>query len=536
MNQMEVKRKRFSIISSIILLLNILVFTGILGEHGMGYLAGVLECFLLLILITVYTLPEAMAKLIRNRIQKGQNKNVMRVFKAALCLGIIYSVLGSLIILICSDILLGNLFKTVYGSFSLRLLLPAYILVVYVQVFRGFFQGMGTAIPTGVSQIIESIIFAGTGFLFCYLMGKYGNKVADLLRNDEFIASYSGAGISIGIIVAEFFSILFLIFVYQTNKRNLRRVSDKENFRMTEQISEIIRLLIVNMMPYTICIFCNRISILGGLSLYQRNITIDVADGIGVCGAFYGKYLSIILLIVMVIRLSVISIEGQIHAGLKRDEYKTVKEWISIGTHLIVIMCVFFTVITATLGSNFVNALFDDNAGNAGKMLERGSVLILFMSLGLFFSNILIFQGKIRKVILNMGCGVIISLVAMMLSTGIGHGGIDGIIIGLCIYWFVVMAGCGVICIKTIKWKIEWIYMFVIPGGCAALTGIITMLLNKALINIVGGCISVIICSIVGIFAYFILIMALRGIRKEELEVIPGGKFWYRIAETIHFL
>ena len=63
MNQMEVKRKRFDIISSIIFLLNILVLSGILGENGVGYLAGALECYFLLILLTAYTMPGAMQSL-----------------------------------------------------------------------------------------------------------------------------------------------------------------------------------------------------------------------------------------------------------------------------------------------------------------------------------------------------------------------------------------------------------------------------------------------------------------------------------------
>lgn len=536
MNQMEVKRKRFSIISSIVLLLNILVLSGVLGEHGMGYLAGVLECFFLLLLITVYTLPEAMSKLIRARIQKGQNKNAMRVFKAALSLGLLYSIAGSLIILICSDILLENLFKITYGSVSLRLLMPAYVLFVFVQVLRGFFQGMGTAVPTGLSQIIESIVLFGTGILFSYLLGKYGSKIADLLHNKEFISSYSGAGISIGIIAAELFSVLFLAFVYQTNKRNLRKGNSKENFKMTERINEIMSILIITMLPYIACAVCGRIGILGGMSLYQHNTGIDLADGIGVCGAFYGKYLAIILLIVMIIRLSIIGIEGQIHVAVRKDEYKNAREWLAVGTHLMMIKGAFWAVTIAILGNTLVDGVFKDNSGNAGNMLMYGSTLILFMALGIFFINVLISQGKIKRVILNMLCGTIVFFAYAVLSTSVWHAGIDGIVIGLCINWFIIVCGCGFLCVRSMKWKAEWVYMVVLPIGCAALTGIIVMLLNKALFTMVGGVISVLICLIAGMFGYYILLMALRGIRREELEVIPGGKILCRIAETIHFL
>lgn len=536
MNQMEVKRKRFSLIGSIILLLNTLVLNAVLGEHGMGYFAGVTEVFLFLIILTAYSLPEAMSKLMRTRIQKGQNKNAIRVFKAALWLGLFFSIAGSLIILTCADFILKILFGNSYGAFALRLLVPAYVLFVFVQVLRGFFQGMGSAVPTGISMIIESIVLFGTGILFCYLLGQYGEKAAALLHNEEFVAAYSGAGVSIGIIFAEIFSFLFLLFVYHTNKRNLRKNINRENFKMTEPVNELLYILITTMLPYIICLVCTRIVIIGGMSVYRYSSNVPVITGIGICGAFYGKYLAIILLIIMTIRLSIIATEGRIHTAFRKDEYKTARELVAAGSHWVIIQGAFWSVMIAILGNTLTDVFYKDNAGNAGHMLTYGSALILFMSIGKFFINILIAQGKRKKVILNMLCGVIIFFAYALISMKAFNAGIAGIIVGLCIYWLIITLGCGFFCIRSIKWKAEWIYMLVIPLICAALTGIIVMLLNKALISITGGGVSIIICFAAGAFGYYILLMALHGIRKEEFEIIPGGRFLYRIAEIIRFL
>ena len=79
-------------------------------------------------------------------------------------------------------------------------------------------------------------------------------------------------------------------------------------------------------------------------------------------------------------------------------------------------------------------------------------------------------------------------------------------------------------------------HIIITPIGCASLTGIIVMLLNKALVTLVGNLFSVIICFVTGIFAYYILLIAVRGIRQEEFEAVPGGAFWRKIAEIMHLI
>lgn len=535
MNQMEVKRKRFSIISNIIILLNILVLSGVLGEHGIAYLAGTLECFFFLLVFTAYTLPEAMARLMRTRLQKGQGKNAMRVFNAALILGGVYCIIGSVCLQICADFVLEYLFDTVYGAYALSLLIPAYCLLVFAQVLRGFFQGMGTCIPTGISKIIESIILFATGIFFCFLLKEQGGKIAALLHNDELVASYSSAGVSIGFIAAELFSVLFLFFVFQTNKRNINKGNNKDAFRMTERYGELIYILILTMLPQMAAVFLSRAGIWGGMILFRLTDR-DISNSIGIYGAFYGKYLTIILLCVLIIRLSVVKIEGYIQNAYRKNEYKTGKEWIVTGSHMVLLAGLFMVVTIAVLGNSLLDVLFKENSGNAGSMLMAGSSLILFMSLGSFFSNALISQGKIKRVLLNQLGGVIIFFVYAIISNGVWHKGIDRIVIGLCVSNGIVMLGAFLMCIRLAKWKTEWINNVVIPVGCAALTGIIVMLLDKALVTITGTAISVLICVVVGLLVYGVLLLAFRALREEEFEVIPGGRILYRIAEMLHFL
>lgn len=47
-----------------------------------------------------------------------------------------------------------------YAAFALRTLAPTVWIMAYLGVFRGYFQGQGTMVPTAFSQVFEQIVNA----------------------------------------------------------------------------------------------------------------------------------------------------------------------------------------------------------------------------------------------------------------------------------------------------------------------------------------------------------------------------------------
>lgn len=535
MNQMEGKRKRYAVMSNMIFCVNLLVLSGIMGEHGVGYLAGALECFFLLLLLTAYSMPEISARLIRVRMQKGQARNAQRVLKTSLLLSCFYSVAGSFFLFFCADFLLGRLFQVTYAAFTLRLLIPAYVLCVFSQALRGYFQGMGSAVPTGVSGILEKIVWFASGILFCFLFRRHGEKVAALLVNQEFGASYAGAGIAVGLDLAMLFVLLFLVFVYHTNKRILRGGS-RENVRMSERLPEIAYMIIASILPYVAYGLMTRIFVIGTMALGQRREGILPQTGIGDCGAFYGKYLAALMFLVLLLKLPLVSVEGMIQNAYRKEEYKYGRDRITFGTHFILVNGIFLAVMLAVLGDTGMSGFFAGDSGMAGKLFLSGSSLVVFLSLGLFFSSILISQGRMNTVLISLFAGVMVFFLYGGIGIRLTNIGMEGIVVGLCVGWLVICVVNGGAVMRFMKWKPEWVYLLVLPLGTAALSGIVMMLLNKAFSNLVGGAASFILCLLIGMLMNLLLLLVLKGIRREELMMFPGGRSLIKFAEIIHLL
>ena len=72
-----------SILSKVIGLIYRIPLTAIIGDVGNDYYGAAMEVYSILLLISSYSLPLAVSKLVSTRLAKGQRKNAYRIFKGA---------------------------------------------------------------------------------------------------------------------------------------------------------------------------------------------------------------------------------------------------------------------------------------------------------------------------------------------------------------------------------------------------------------------------------------------------------------------
>ena len=83
------------------------------------------------------------------------------------------------------------------------MLAPTILIVAALGVFRGFFQGHGTMIPTAVSQLAEQIINAIVSILAGYFLVKAYTGVANT-------APYGAAGGTMGTAAGALTALFFM--------------------------------------------------------------------------------------------------------------------------------------------------------------------------------------------------------------------------------------------------------------------------------------------------------------------------------------
>ena len=199
-----------SIISRIIGLLYRIPLKSIIGDIGNDYYGTAMEIYSILLLISSYSLPVAVSKLVSARMAKGQRKNAYRIFKGALVFALISGSAACLIVYFGAGVITTYIVNTPLSIFALKVLAPTLLIVAVLGVVRGFFQGMGTMMPSAISQLIEQIINAVVSVWSAYMLFQYGTRIGAVLGNPATYAEAYGAaggtlGTGVGALAALFF-------------------------------------------------------------------------------------------------------------------------------------------------------------------------------------------------------------------------------------------------------------------------------------------------------------------------------------------
>ena len=140
----------------------------IIGDLGNGYYGYAYTVYSILLLVSSYSIPMAISKLMAERIALKQYINANKLFKGALIYACIVGGIAAL------AAWFGGRFLLPAGGenalLALKVLAPTIFLCAILGVLRGYFQAHGTMTPTSISQIIEQLINAivsvGAAWLF----------------------------------------------------------------------------------------------------------------------------------------------------------------------------------------------------------------------------------------------------------------------------------------------------------------------------------------------------------------------------------
>ena len=151
----------------------------IMGDTGMGYYGVAFQIYAIALTLTSYSLPLAVSKLVSARVAVGQYRNAYKVFRGALAFAITVGGTAALIIFFGAGFIASELMAMSLSAYALRVLAPCILVVALLGVFRGFFQGNGSMIPTAFSQVLEQIVNAVVSVLGAYLLLKAGRAASD---------------------------------------------------------------------------------------------------------------------------------------------------------------------------------------------------------------------------------------------------------------------------------------------------------------------------------------------------------------------
>ena len=114
--------------------------TNILGTEGQGFYATAFSIYNIALLLTSYSLPLAVSKLISARVSKGERKNAMRIFKGALWFAFIVGSVVACIVFFFSDFIAKTIMSMELSAYALRVLAPGLLIVASFSIPMLFYH------------------------------------------------------------------------------------------------------------------------------------------------------------------------------------------------------------------------------------------------------------------------------------------------------------------------------------------------------------------------------------------------------------
>jgi stage V sporulation protein B len=385
-----------SIISRMIGLVYRIPLNNILGDVGISYYACAFDVYNVVLIISSYSLPQAVSKTVSARAAKGQFKSVYQVLKGALLFALAAGVAACLIVYFGAEFFTGTLLKTPYSVFALKILGPALIVVAVLGVLRGFFQGLGTMMPSAVSQIIEQIVNAIVSVWAAYVLYGYGTRMGAVLGDpDHYGPAYGAAGGTLGTNLGSVAALLFVLFVFFAYMRVFKRRMRRDRSVKVDSFSYTMKILILTIIPVLLSTTVYNISGIIDQGIFKNVALLQgyTENNIDVWwGVFSGKYKLLTNVPIAIASAMAASSVPTLTMSFAKQDMDTVRSQIGSAMRFVMVISFPCAVGLAVLGEPICRLLFPgtaETAPMAGTMLWVGALAVVFYGMSTLSNGLL---------------------------------------------------------------------------------------------------------------------------------------------------
>ncbi len=516
-----------AVITKIIGVLYRIPLTNILGDEGNGFYGYAYEVYAMALMLSSFSLPIAVSKLVSTRMAMKQRRNAFRVFLCALMFALIVGVLVTLIIFFGAGAISTHIMESPLSVYALKVLAPGLLIVSVMGVLRGYFQGLGTMVPTAVSQVIEQLVNAAVSIGGAIILMKIGMSAAEKQGEELLGPAYGAAGGTLGTVAGALVGLLFLIFSFSVYGRVIKKQMRRDRTKRQESYQHILRVLVLTILPVIFSTAIYNINQILDMTIFNQIMSAQgysEKEYMALLGIYTGKYNTLInvpLAMANGLAASVIpSLSTAVAMGNRTQMQEKTSQTLRL-TMLIAIPC--FAGFIA-LASPLMVLLFNDASATPANLLAMGAVTVVLYCLSTVSNSILQGLDKMSTPAKNAGISLVIHLASVFLflvvfKLNIYALVISNIIFALCMSILNMRAihkACG--------FKQDIQKMYVKPLIAAAVMGVAAYAVHF-LVSLVlpGRVIATTAAVLVAVIVYAVLVVRLGTLSQDDMLALPMG-------------
>ena len=514
--------------------------TNIIGDEGMGYYSTAFNVYNIMLILSSYSLPLAVSKMVSARMAKGQYRNAVRVLKAALVYATVVGGIACFITWNFADFFATTAFNTPFCVYALKTLAPTIWIMAYLGVLRGFFQGHGTMIPTAISQIFEQVINAVISVVAAGVLFKIGLDSNRVYNTTGYPQAFGAAGGTIGTGAGALAALLFMLLLFSIYWPVVKRRKRRDRSRRTDSYGDISVTFLFTVVPVIISSAVYNINAVvdNSIMAYGMEALGRGKEFLSLWGIYNNKYMLLVHVPLAMANSLSSSLIPSLSGAVARKEKGAVIAKTSLAIRFAMLIAIPSAVGLTVLSAPINNLLFKsgDNT-EAIRMLITGSAAVIFLSMSTVTNAILQGINHMNVPVRNAFISLILHIGVLYLMLMVFKMGIYSMVFAN-IAFAVFMCILNAIAIRRyLNYRQEIVKTFLLPAVASAFMGAAAFGVYKGVTLIIkSNLLGTIFAVLAAIAVYGVLLIKLRCVDEEELYSMPGGTKVLRLSRKLHLM
>ncbi len=494
------------------------------GDAGNGYRTAGFQIYTMLLAISSVGIPNAISKMISERLALDDERGAERIFRTAMTLFAGIGLAASLLLFWGADFIALKVVRMNGVQLTLRALSPSLFFVCISSVIRGYFLGHHTVSANNRSQLLEQVFKAVLTVVF-------------VLGLSDFTAAIMAAGANAATAVSTALSCGYLVIVLMLYRR-------KQRFEKPEKLEKgqrraIAKQILSLSIPISLSAIITTVSRVIDTATISRGISAAYAGGIpGQAGIptqaqleAYAVQLNGMLtkadnitnlplaLNIAFATVLVPTISAALAKGDRRTAGRRISYSFLIST-LIILPCAAGLIV---LAEPFFQLLYP-NANQGAGILQLAAVALIFTALDQTINGSLQGLGRVKVPAQGLLCGAVVKFILNLILIRIPAVNVYGAAISSVACHMVAFAVCFTSLRRAIPLKMKRTKYFTKPILCTLFMSAVTWSSYQLVMWLLhSNTMAVFVSVALSVVAYFAAVFGLHILTKKEVLELPMG-------------
>lgn len=495
------------------------------GDAGNAIYMGGYQIYALLLSISSIGIPNAISKLVSEKLAIGDKEGAHRIFKVAIFTFGVIGMIGTLLLFFSADVVSRLWLGIPESKVTLMILSPGVFFVAISSVFRGYFNGRAQMSATANAQTFEQFWKTLLTVIFVEL------AVVLTSTNTVYMAAAATAATSMAII----FSFVYLYKYYIKEREFISIKNDPSVKRDRRTFKAIVKSILWISIPISLS------AILSSLNkIVDSTTVVNILSPILGEAAAKTRYgilsAKVDILVALPLAFNVAfatALVPAISAANAKNDTVTINKRISFSLLVSILIGLPCTIGMFMYAKEILLLLFP-YASDGGVLLAIMSFTIIITLVEQTINGVLQGFGKVKVPVIALTIGIIAKIIANVILIPIEgiyeNGAAIGSIVGHGISLIIVY----VVLKKTVKLDFSLIKLSIKPILATLIMAICSYGAFIFVKSFVGIRISTIIAIIIAVIVFAISVVILKIFSKEEIEMLPKGEKVYSVLKKLH--